>query len=129
MSSIIRRRGTVAAAILTGLIAITTAARETQVVEAKRDDANAGVAATLKDQVDLAVTVYNSNIALVRDVRQIALPAGAFDLRFLDIAATVNPATVHFRSLTRALEARHPRAELPVRSARSAAPAQEICRA
>ena len=74
MSSIIRRRGTVAAAILTGLIAITTAARETQVVEAKRDDANAGVAATLKDQVDLAVTVYNSNIALVRDVRQSRSP-------------------------------------------------------
>jgi hypothetical protein len=100
MSSIIRRRGTVAAAILTGLIAITTVARDTQVVEAKPDEANAGVAATLKDQVDLAVTVYNSNIALVRDVRQIALPAGGFDLQFLDIAATVNPATVHFRSLT-----------------------------
>ena len=31
---------------------------------------------TEKDQVDLAVTVYNSNIALVRDVRQIHLPSG-----------------------------------------------------
>src|SRR4051812_25819326 len=58
------------------------------------------ISATLKDQVDLAVTVYNSNIALVRDVRQLALPAGALDLRLADIAATVNPATVHFRSLT-----------------------------
>ena len=28
---------------------------------------------TEKDQVDLAVTVYNSNLALVRDVRQIHL--------------------------------------------------------
>jgi hypothetical protein len=46
------------------------------------------------------VTVYNSNIALVRDVRQIAMPAGSFRLKFMDIAATVNPATVHFRSLT-----------------------------
>ncbi len=55
---------------------------------------------TLDDQVDLAVTVYNSNIALVRDVRQLSLPSGIFDLRFMDIAATVNPATVHFRSLT-----------------------------
>jgi hypothetical protein len=52
------------------------------------------------DQVDLALTVYNSNIALVRDVRQISVPDGLFDLRFMDIAATVNPATVHFRSLT-----------------------------
>ena len=55
---------------------------------------------TLDDQTDLALTVYNSDIALVRDVRNIALPTGTFDLRFMDIAATVNPATVHFRSLT-----------------------------
>src|SRR5271169_6278956 len=55
---------------------------------------------SLTDQTDLAVTVYNSNIALVRDVRQLQLPSGDFRLKFLDIAATVNPATVHFRSLT-----------------------------
>ena len=55
---------------------------------------------TLEDQIELAVTVYNSAIALVRDVRQIDLPRGVFDLQFQDIAATVNPATVHFRSLT-----------------------------
>jgi hypothetical protein len=55
---------------------------------------------TLNDQSDLAVTVYNSNIALVRDVRQLQLPDGTFRLKFMDIAATVNPATVHFRSLT-----------------------------
>ena len=55
---------------------------------------------TLDDQVDLAVTVYNSDIALVRDTRNLTLPTGSFDLQFMDIAATVNPATVHFRSLT-----------------------------
>jgi len=55
---------------------------------------------TLSDQTDLNVTVYNSNIALVRDVRQLTLPSGMFSLKFADIAATVNPATVHFRSLT-----------------------------
>lgn len=55
---------------------------------------------TLDDQVDLALTVYNSNIALVRDVRQLNLPEGVFDIRFMDIAASVNPATVHFRSLS-----------------------------
>jgi hypothetical protein len=54
---------------------------------------------TLSDQTDLAVTVYNSNIALVRDVRQLQLPTGTFRLKFMDIAATVNPATVHFRSI------------------------------
>ena len=55
---------------------------------------------TLDDQTELAVTVYNSNIALVRDVRALALAQGTSDLHFMDIAATVNPATVHFRSLT-----------------------------
>ena len=55
---------------------------------------------TLDDQVELAVTVYNSEIALVRDVRSINLARGTADLHFMDIAATVNPATVHFRSLT-----------------------------
>jgi hypothetical protein len=54
----------------------------------------------LNDQTDLNVTVYNSNIALIRDVRQLTLPSGSFRLKFEDIAATVNPATVHFRSLT-----------------------------
>jgi hypothetical protein len=61
--------------------------------------ASADQTTSLGDQTDLAVTVYNSNIALVRDVRQLALPSGAFRLKFMDIAATVNPATVHFRSL------------------------------
>ena len=63
-------------------------------------EVEAGRAATLDQQTDLAVTVYNSNIALVRDVREVDLPAGVVDLRLEDIAATVNPATVHFRSLT-----------------------------
>jgi hypothetical protein len=55
---------------------------------------------TLDDQVELAVTVYNSDIALIRDVRNLQLSRGTADIRFMDIAATVNPATVHFRSLS-----------------------------
>jgi hypothetical protein len=73
--------------------------REAQ--EKNAPSANAADQSTsLIDQTDLAVTVYNSNIALVRDVRQLQLPSGTFRLKFMDIAATVNPATVHFRSLT-----------------------------
>jgi hypothetical protein len=55
---------------------------------------------TLDDQSELSLTVYNSDIALVRDVRNLQLARGVGSLRFMDIAATVNPATVHFRSLT-----------------------------
>ena len=61
---------------------------------------NGPVIATLRDQEEVAVTVYNSNIALVRDVRRVLLPSGTQELRLLDIAAGVNPATVHVRSLT-----------------------------
>jgi hypothetical protein len=52
------------------------------------------------NQVDVALTVYNGNLALVRDVRQLTLPRGVVHLRFEDISATVNPATVHLRSLS-----------------------------
>ena len=62
--------------------------------------AESDLTTTLNDQTELAVTVYNSNIALVRDARQLQMPNGGFRLKFMDIAATVNPATVHFRSLT-----------------------------
>ncbi len=55
---------------------------------------------TQKDQTDLSVTVYNSNLALVRDVREIHLQSGVAPLRFEDVAANIMPATVHFRSLT-----------------------------
>jgi hypothetical protein len=59
-----------------------------------------GATSTLDDQNELAITVYNSDLALVRDVRTVRVPRGEFDLRFMDIAATVNPATVHLRSLS-----------------------------
>lgn len=55
---------------------------------------------TMEDQTDLALTVYNSDLALIRDVRTLQLPRGVADLSFMDIAATVNPATVHLRSLS-----------------------------
>lgn len=55
---------------------------------------------TQKDQSDLSITVYNSNLALVRDVRKINLRSGTFPLHFEDVAASINPATVHLRSIT-----------------------------
>jgi len=77
------------------------AGKKTESQEKGSTQPNAGDQSTTQsDQTDLSVAVYNSNIALVRDVRQLQLPSGTFRLKFMDIAATVNPATVHFRSLT-----------------------------
>src|ERR1039458_2687723 len=58
---------------------------------AAQQPAGGTVTTTLADQSDLSVTVYNSNLALVRDVRQLTLPPGESHLRFMDIAASVNP--------------------------------------
>src|SRR3989449_5479873 len=93
----------VAAALLAGSAVMHATPRgkheaNTQEKEASRETAG-GPSTTLNDQTDLSVTVYNSNIALVRDVRNLSLPSGVFRLKLMDIAATVNPATVHFRSL------------------------------
>jgi len=56
-------------------------------------------ASDLRDQVGVEVTVYNSNLALIKDVRQVGLPAGEGELRFMDVAAYIMPPTVHARSL------------------------------
>ena len=58
------------------------------------------VTTTQADQSDLALMVYNTDLSLVRDVRQLNLPTGESRLQFMDIAASINPATVLFRSLT-----------------------------
>src|SRR6202158_3637706 len=90
------------AALTAGTVLIYPAARSNNVYAAQEKGAaraDGDQSTSLNDQTDLNVTVYNSNIALVRDVRQLPLPSGTFRLKFMNIAATVNPATVHFRSL------------------------------
>ncbi|HEY4817224.1 MAG TPA: hypothetical protein VIH67_07315, partial [Candidatus Acidoferrum sp.] len=91
---------TLAALLSAGALYSATRNHTVATQEKEARPASPDQATSLNDQTDLAVTVYNSNIALVRDVRQLTLPTGSFRLKFIDIAATVNPATVHFRSLT-----------------------------
>ena len=83
---------------------------------------------TLADQADLSVTVYNSDIALVRDVRNLRLPDGTFDLQFMDIAATVNPGDGPLPVADPARRARRARAELRVRPARTRQAAAQVRR-
>ena len=54
---------------------------------------------TLDDQKRVEVTVYNNNLGLVKDTRQIKLPEGEGELRFMDVAAFIMPVTVHAKSL------------------------------
>jgi hypothetical protein len=55
---------------------------------------------TIDDQQSVALTIYNSNLGLVKDTRRLRLPRGASQLRFMDVAQQINPTTVHIKSLT-----------------------------
>ncbi|MEW5807109.1 MAG: DUF4139 domain-containing protein [Acidobacteriota bacterium] len=55
---------------------------------------------TKDDRKDVAITVYNSNIALVKETREIQIGKGIFELKFMDVAAQINPKTTHLKSLT-----------------------------
>ena len=45
-------------------------------------------------QGDVAVTIYNNNLALVQDIRQMNLPAGTTRQEFPDVSASIRPETV-----------------------------------
>lgn len=55
---------------------------------------------TRETRTGLQVTVYNQNLALVKDLRKVELKAGANTIRFRDVAARIDPTSVHFKSLT-----------------------------
>lgn len=59
---------------------------------------------TLADQQEVAVTIYNENLALVKDKRVLRLPAGDNTLAFREVSARLRPETALMRSVS------HPRA-------------------
>jgi len=56
------------------------------------------VVTTSDDQTEIAITVYNDGTGLVKDTREIDLPGGEVELKFMDVAATIDPTSVHFVS-------------------------------
>ncbi len=55
---------------------------------------------TSEDRTDVAVTVYNKNIALVKEMREFEMDKGVSELRFMDVAAQINPKTTYLKSLS-----------------------------
>jgi hypothetical protein len=55
---------------------------------------------TASDRQSVNITVYNSNLGLVRETRRLTLPTGRIALRFADVTAQIRPETVHLLSLT-----------------------------
>lgn len=57
---------------------------------------------TLADQQSVAVTIYNENLALIKDVRKIALDSGRNRLALREVSAQMRPETALLRSLSHA---------------------------
>lgn len=61
---------------------------------------HAVIKSTVDDQIEVEVTVYNSNIGLIKDTRTVHLPQGQEkEVQFMDVAAHIMPVTVHVKSL------------------------------
>ena len=52
------------------------------------------------ESTGMELTVYNGNMALVKDTRTLTLADGLNDVRFDSVAAAIDPTSVHFKSLT-----------------------------
>ncbi|TXH91008.1 MAG: DUF4139 domain-containing protein [Rhodoferax sp.] len=55
---------------------------------------------TLADQREVAVTIYNDNLALVKDQRRVTLAGGASSLAFRDVSARMRAETALLRSVS-----------------------------
>ncbi len=55
---------------------------------------------TLNDQQTVAVTIYNNNLALVKDQRKVNLNSGLNSLALRDVSAQIRPETALLRSLS-----------------------------
>ena len=49
---------------------------------------------------EIALTVYNQNLGLVREIREMALEKGVNRMEFVDVASGIDPTSVHFRALS-----------------------------
>lgn len=60
------------------------------------------IRSTLNDQQSVAVTIYNGDLALVKDQRKVKLPSGLNYLALRDVSAQMRPETALLRSISHA---------------------------
>jgi hypothetical protein len=84
-----RRRALLATACLAGAVSLAAFARPAAAQETR---------VTQSDQTAVAVTIYNENLALVKDRRRVALEAGIQNLAVIDVSAQMRPETALLRS-------------------------------
>ena len=76
------------------LFTLTLVAGATSLAHAQTEEQRS----TLADQQEVAVTIYNENLALVKDQRKLQLKRGASSLAFRDVSARMRPETALLRS-------------------------------
>ncbi|HEX9974349.1 MAG TPA: DUF4139 domain-containing protein [bacterium] len=54
----------------------------------------------ISQQREIAITVYNNDLAVVKDIRNLDLKNGMSELKYQEVAARIDPTSVHFKSLT-----------------------------
>jgi hypothetical protein len=64
--------------------------------------ANETVISSAQDRQSVDLTVYNQDLALVREVREVLLPRGEFPFEFRDVPSRINPVTLLISSGGRA---------------------------
>lgn len=79
-------KATLVMVLISGFIQSTVVARE--------------IVTTLDEQSHLAVTIYNSNLALVKDTRSVRLDKGRNQLAYKDVSAKIRPETALLRNLS-----------------------------
>jgi hypothetical protein len=84
-----RRRALLASACLAAFAALGAAASPAAAQEAR---------VTQSDQTAVAVTIYNEDLALVKDRRRVTLPSGVQSLAVIDVSAQMRPETALLRS-------------------------------
>jgi hypothetical protein len=81
------RKNTGIAAVMASALLVTTA------VSAQTKKRSSGA-----ERKEVGITVYNQSFGLVREVREIDLGTGPVQLEFADVAATIQPETVHIKA-------------------------------
>lgn len=61
-------------------------------------EVQAEITTTTKERSALAVTIYNDNLALIKDTRQINLDAGQNQVAFRDVSAQIRPETASIKT-------------------------------
>lgn len=87
-------------ALVSAALAIAVSLQQRMGYGAKSNGSSSITLITQEQQKEVSLTVYNENLGLVKDHREIRLAAGSHEIRFMDVASQINPTTVHLKSLT-----------------------------